>query len=140
MQREINPFDSYYLMINNTTEKGGCKAPCKIIQELFTNFFLDLSSLTDSVTQIVELAAANLTAANDLNVNNVRAVERENSLYAYAVRKTANGEGLSYAGTTASDHGALEHLDSFSLTLTDIYAYLYGIADLEFRDVLFLFH
>ena len=56
--------------------------------------FLNLCSLTDSVTEIVQLAAANLTVADNLYRSNVRRIYRENTLDAYAVSNTSDSESL----------------------------------------------
>ena len=95
------------------------------------NLALDLSSLTDAVTQIVELCAAN----ND-NVLHVRGMQREYTLHAYAVGNTANREGLAYTGTLAGNNCAFELLNSFTLTLADVYVDTDGIANVELRCLL----
>ena len=49
------------------------------------DLFFDLSSLTNSAAQIVELASANLTVSDNLDINHVRAVYRKYSFNADAI-------------------------------------------------------
>ena len=61
----LNPI-TYLMQIK---EKGNLsKFPLTIIRELLTNLFLNLCGLTDSVAEIIELASANLTVTNNLDV------------------------------------------------------------------------
>ena len=48
-------------------------------------------------------------------------MQREYTLHAYAVGNTANREGLAYTGTLAGNNCAFELLNSFTLTLADVY-------------------
>lgn len=100
------------------------------------NLALDLSSLTDAVTQIVELCTANTALTNNDNVLYVRGMQREYTLHAYAVGNTANREGLAYTGTLAGNNCAFELLNSFTLTLADVYVDTDGIANVELRCLL----
>ena len=61
---------------------------------LKSKLFLDLSSLTHAVTQIVQLSPADLTSTDGLDLLDHRAVEGEDLLHADAVRDAADGEGL----------------------------------------------
>lgn len=56
-----------------------------------------LCRLTDAITQIIKLAAADTTVAGSLYLNNIGRMYGENSLHAYAVRNTADGKGLGNA-------------------------------------------
>ena len=80
----------------------------------------DLGSLAYAAAQVVQLSTANLTAANNLELSNVRGMYREGLLYAYAVRNAANGYGLVDAGVLVSDDGALEYLNSLAVALLDL--------------------
>ena len=97
---------------------------------------LDLSSLTNSVTQIVELCSANLTVSYELNLVNCRAVQRENTLDTAAVRYTSNGKGLADATVLLGNDSTLEDLDTALLALLDTNVYLYGITDLDLGSIL----
>ena len=67
------------------------------------NLLCDLGSLAYATAQVVQLSTANLTAANNLELSNVRGMYREGLLYAYAVRNAANGYGLVYASVLLSN-------------------------------------
>ena len=60
---------------------------------------------------------------------------REGLLNAYTVRNTSNGYRLVDAAMLDSDDGTLENLNSFAVTFLDLLVYLYGIANLEFRQI-----
>lgn len=100
------------------------------------NLALDLSSLTDAVTQIVELCTANTALTDNRDVLYVRGMQREYTLHAYAVGNTTNREGLAYTGTLAGNNCAFELLNSFTLTLADVYVDTDGIANVELRCLL----
>ena len=95
----------------------------------------DLGSLAYAAAQVVQLRAANLTAANDLELSNVRGVYREGLLDAYAVRDAANGNRLVNASVLLGNDDALEHLDTLAVAFLDLCVYLNGIADLQLRKV-----
>ena len=62
------------------------------------NLFLDLGSLAETVTQVVELRSADFAVTNGLHVDHVGRVNRENLLAADTVGDTANGDGFLNAG------------------------------------------
>ena len=66
---------------------------------------------------------------------NVRGVYREGLLDAYAVRNAANGYGLVYASVLLSNDDAFEYLNTLAVALLDLSMYLYGIADLQSRQI-----
>ena len=106
------------------------------------NLALDLSSLTDAVTQIVELCTTYNTSAYNINFVQSRGMYRESTLYTYTVRDTSYRESLTYARTLTSDNNALKHLDTFTSTLDNLYMYTNRVTRCESRDVrteLFLF-
>ena len=70
------------------------------------NLLCDLGSLAYATAQVVQLSTANLTAANNLELSNVRGMYREGLLYAYAVRNAANGYSLVYASVLLSNDDA----------------------------------
>src|SRR5690606_19750672 len=67
----------------------------------------DTSRLTATVAQVVELGAADLTAADDFDALDQRRVDREHALDAFAVRDLADGEVLLEARTRARDADAV---------------------------------
>ena len=52
------------------------------------NLALDLSSLTDAVTQIVELCTANTALTDNATVLHDRGMKRDYTLHAYETRRT----------------------------------------------------
>ena len=107
------------------------------VRKFSLDLFLNLRSLTNSVSQVVELCSSNLTGTNDVDLYYVRRVDREGLFNAATVGYASYGEGLGNAAAVLSDNGALEHLNSLSFTLADVDAYLYGIADVELSIVFF---
>ena len=97
-----------------------------------SDLLLNLGSLTDSVTQIVELRTSYLTDADDVYLLNVGRVEREGLLNAYAVRNSSDREGLGDSAAVLCNNGSLEHLDSFSRTLLDLVVNTDGVTDADY--------
>ena len=60
---------------------------------------------------------------------------REGLLDAYAVRDAANGNRLVNASVLLGNDDALEHLNTLAVALLDLSVYLYGIADLQNRQI-----
>ena len=87
------------------------------------NLLCDLGSLAYATAQVVQLSTANLTAANNLELSNVRRMYREGLLYAYAVRNAANGYGLVYASVLLSNDDAFEYLNTLAVALLDLCVY-----------------
>ena len=67
-------------------------------EEKLANLFLNLSSLTNSITEIIKLSSANLTASYNLNLVYNRRVERENSFNTASVSYTSNCECFADTG------------------------------------------
>ena len=89
--------------------------------------------------QIVQLGAANLTVAHNLELRDVRGVYREGFLDAYTVGNTADGNRLVNAGVLLGNDDAFENLNTLTVAFLDLRVYLYGIADLEFRYLFTLY-
>lgn len=102
---------------------------------LLLNKLLDLSGLADSLAEIVQLSAANLTASYKLYLLNYRRVYRENSLDAAAVSYTSYGKGLVDTAVLLGNNSTLEDLDPRLVTLSDSYVYLYGITNVNYGCV-----
>lgn len=96
---------------------------------------LNLSCLTNSTSEVVELSAANLTYAIYFNLLNIRRMDRESLLNAYAVGNSSNREGLGDSAAVLSDNGTVEHLCSGLLSLSDADVNLYAITDVELRNL-----
>ena len=80
---------------------------------------LDLGSLAQTVTQVVQLCTANLAAANRFDLHNARGVNRENLFTADTVAQATNGDGLLNAAMLAGNDGTLENLHSFTSAFLD---------------------
>ena len=96
---------------------------------------LNLSCLTNSASEIVELSTANLTYAVYFNLLNIGRMDRESLLYANTVRNSSNSEGLGNATAMLSDNSTVEHLCSGLLSLGDTNVNLYTITNLELRNL-----
>ena len=92
----------------------------RLFNNLKLNFFiLDAGFFTLQCAE-VEYAGTTYTAIlihHDLL--NVWRVNRENTLYAYAVRDFTNGEGLSSSFAIALEYYTLEGLDTLLIALSD---------------------
>jgi len=96
---------------------------------------LNLACLTNSVTKIIKLSSAYTATASDLDVVQLWRVDREGTLYAYAVGNTTDGEGLSCGTVLAGDNSAFKSLKSLTGSLNYLNEYLNGVANLEIRNV-----
>ena len=95
--------------------------PSKDAKKASLSYLLfNLCRLTDAITQIVELAAANTAVADGLDLGNIGGMNRENTLHAYAVGNAADGEGLGNSGAVLCNDGSLENLNSLSVSLFDV--------------------
>ena len=99
-----------------------------------SDLFLNFCTLTDSVSEIVELSTSDLTASYNVDFCNVGRVEREGLFYAAAVCNSAYRKGLRDTAAVLADNRALKKLDSFTSTLFDEVVYSYGITDIERGD------
>ena len=100
------------------------------------DLLLNLGSLTNAVTQVVQLSAAHLTNADNLDTGYVGGVQGEGLLHATTVGNTADGEGLRDAAAVLGDNGTLEDLDSLAVALFDLVLDTNGVTDLEGGDSL----
>ena len=80
-------------------EKGNKKSmaetPCFfVLKESVLQLLADLGSLTDAAAQVIELSAADITAAHGLDLLDEGRMDGEHFLDADAVGETTNGEGL----------------------------------------------
>ena len=98
---------------------------------LCLDLFLNLGSLTNSVSQVVQLSASYLTVTDNVDTGYVGGMERESLFHAYTVCYAANGEGLGDTAAVTGDNSTLEHLDSFSRTLFDFVVYTDGVTNME---------
>ncbi len=102
---------------------------------LLADLLLDLSSLTNSVSEVIKLSSANLTASYDLYLVNNRRVEREYSLDTAAVSNTSYSESLTDAAVLLSDNCTLKDLDSALVAFLDLYVNLDSVTYIELRNI-----
>ena len=94
-----------------------------------SKLFFDLGGLAEAVAEVVELRTADLAAANDVNLLDERAVDREHTLNANTVRGAADGEGLRDAAMLLGNNGALKSLDTLLVAFLDADGDANGVAD-----------
>src|SRR5699024_9411291 len=98
-------------------------------------FFCNLGSLAYAAAQVVQLGAADLTVAHNLELCNVRGVYRERLLNANTVGNTAHGNRLIDARVLLVHDNALKNLNTLAVAFLDLRVYLNGITDLKLRQV-----
>ena len=89
---------------------------------------LNLGALTHAVTQIIQLGAAHLTLADDLDLVHSGSVDGEHLLHTNAVGHAANSDGLLDAAVLLGDHGALKDLDTLAVAFLDVHVHTDGVA------------
>jgi hypothetical protein len=87
----------------------------------------DAGGLACEVAQIVQLRATDASTANDRDLRDHRAVDRENALDADAVRDLANRERRADARAALCDANTLKSLESFLVALADAYVDAEGV-------------
>ena len=96
----------------------------------------DAGRLAAAAAQIIELGAAHLAAAHDLDRVDHRRIEREHALDAFAVGNLAHREILVEAGAGAADADAFIGLHAALFALDDLDVDDERIARLEIGDFL----
>ena len=84
--------------------------------------------LADAVAKEVQLGAADLAVADDLDLLDPRAVELERALDTDARRDPADRDGGRDAAVAHAHHEALEDLDPLAVALDDLGGDLDGVA------------
>ena len=92
------------------------------------------SSLAHLVAQVVKLGATNTTVANDLELTDLGAVQRESTLDTNAEGDLADGEGLASTGTAHADNVALEDLDALAIAFLNAVMHLDVVADVDIAE------
>ena len=95
----------------------------------------DLCLLAAKCTQVVELGATDVTAADELDVVDYRRVDRELTLDADLERDLSDVEGFADAVTVTADNNTLENLDTAAVTFNNVYVNLHRVTDAEVGDV-----
>src|SRR5581483_217695 len=94
----------------------------------------DPRPLADTAAQVVELRAVDVADRDDLDLLDLRRVERERPLDTDAERLLAHGERLAHAGALPLEHDPLEHLEAPPLALDHLEVDADGVSRLEPRD------
>src|SRR4051812_20366459 len=94
----------------------------------------DASLLADLAAQVVQLGAVDVADRADLDLVDLRRVERERALHAHAERVLADGERLARAAALPLDDDPLEHLDPRARAFDDAEMHAHRVARLEPRD------
>ena len=85
-----------------------------LVVSLVFDALADLRGFTGEVTQVEELGAAHNTVANELNATDARAVVRESSFHADAVRDTTDGESFAGTAATATNNQTFKSLQTLA--------------------------
>src|SRR3954454_3242764 len=96
----------------------------------------DARGLAAQTAQVIELGAAHLAAAYDLDRVDHRRIERKDALHALAIGDLADGEVLIEAGARPSDADALIGLDAGALALHHLDVDQHRIARAKIRNLL----
>src|SRR6476646_7014236 len=91
--------------------------------------------LADTAAKVVELRAVDVADRGDLDLLDLRRVERERPLDADAERLLAHRERLARAGSLPLEHDPLEDLHPPASALDDLEVHAHGVARLEARHV-----
>ena len=94
----------------------------------------DASLLADLAAQVVQLRAVHVADRVDLDLVDLRRMQRERALDADAEGVLADGEGLARARALPLDHDPLEHLDPLAGAFDHAEVHAHRVARLEPRD------
>ena len=97
--------------------------------------FLDLGSLALTITQIVQLGTANLTAADHFDMVHTGRIDRESTFNANAVGHPANRKCFTDTAVALRDNSAFESLQTFTVAFNNLDPYAYGVTDIELRQI-----
>src|SRR6478609_3143145 len=120
----------------------GCVLRGRVVQDAALDDLLrtrvatlaDAGTLTDATAQVVQLRATDVTAGGDLDLLDLRRMDRERALNADAEGLLADREGLAHPLALTLDHDALEDLRTTTRALDDLEVDLDAITRLEARD------
>src|SRR5215471_13510540 len=96
--------------------------------------FSDACRLAAPTAQVIELGAAYLAAAHDLDGIEHRRIERKYALHPLAVRNLAHREVLVHATARTADAHAFVRLDAGAVAFDHLHVDLQGVARLEVGD------
>src|SRR5215510_558459 len=93
--------------------------------------FGDARGLAAASAQVIELRPAHVAAADELDRDQARRMQREHALHAFAVADLAHGEGGVDAGVLARDDDAFEGLHALAVAFDHLHVDLHGVARRE---------
>ena len=99
------------------------------LKAVLPNLLFNLGCLADPAAKEVQFRSADITAADNLYVFNVRRMNRENPFHADAVRNAPDCERLGNAASLAGHNGSFKGLNSLVIAFADINAHANRVAD-----------
>src|SRR3954447_4432362 len=105
------------------------RRPLSVLSQL-----ADARLAPDLAAEVVQLRAVDVADRRDVDLVDLRRMERERSLDADAERLLPHGERLACPRALALEHDSLEHLDPLPLPLDHLEVHPDGVARLELRD------
>src|SRR6185437_13871006 len=108
---------------------------CHALGARASDLLFDPRRLARQIAQVVQLGAADVTAALDADVAVGGAVGLEHALHTFAVGHLADREGGVEAAVAARDHHALVGLDALAVAFDDLHLHDHGVARLEIRHL-----
>ena len=97
--------------------------------------FLNLGRLALTITQIVQLGAANFTVADQFNVIHTGRVDRESTFNTNAIGYTANSESFTDAAVAFGNNSAFESLQTFTVAFNNLHPDSDGVTDVDLRQI-----
>ena len=95
------------------------------------------SGLAGATAEVVKAGLHHFGLTLDLDFVDVRRVDREHPLDAFAIADATNREGLVDAVPLTGDDDAGVNLDALFVALADFRVHAHAVADFERRDVFF---
>ena len=95
----------------------------------------NLGSLTDALSDVVQLGSSDLTTSNGLNRDDRGGMDRKNLLTTDVVGNTTDGDGLVDAAMLLGNDGALESLGSLTAAFLDADSNTDGVTDVHSRKL-----
>ena len=113
-----------------------------VVFRLFPGFFLvtinsfdQLCGLTDSITQIEQFGAANLTVSFDFNFGDLGAVVRESTFDPFTRDDASHRELFPGSAATSGDDNSVENLDSFLIPFENSLVHFDRITNLKYKGL-----
>ena len=94
-----------------------------------------LGGFADALAEVVQLGSASLAVADDVQLGDLRRVDRKDALDALAADDAADGEHLAGAGSAASEDDPRENLDALFGAFQNSAVDIDGIADFKLQWV-----